>query len=242
MPLDRRRSGRVQAAISSRAQSEGVPVTVAHVCVACTQALNMSGAGLLLVTSMGLGEPVYATDPRTDRLAELQITLGAGPAHEALCQDRPVLVPDLAATGTQRRWPIFAPGAHDLGVRAVFAFPLLVGAIAVGVLEVNRQLPGWLSPDQLADALLYADAALLVTLRLTLDKTGDAPAGTGQASDGYAGRWAEVHQATGMVAVQLSVGLSEAFVRLRAYAYTNDRRLAEVARDIVARRLRLEPD
>ena len=45
-----------------------------------------------------------------------------------------------------------------------------------------------------------------------------------------------------MVSAQLGVAIGEAFVRLRAYAYAQDRRLSDVARDIVARRLRLTPD
>jgi hypothetical protein len=47
---------------------------------------------------------------------------------------------------------------------------------------------------------------------------------------------AEIDQATGMLTVQLGVGVAEAFARLRAHAYASDRRLAHVARDIVARR------
>src|SRR4029077_3082717 len=53
---------------------------------------------------------------------------------------------------------------------------------------------------------------------------------------------AEIDQATGMASEQLDVAIGQAFVRLRAYAYAQDRRLSEVARDIVARRLRLNPD
>jgi hypothetical protein len=45
-----------------------------------------------------------------------------------------------------------------------------------------------------------------------------------------------------MLTVQLGVTAAEALTRLRAYAYTQDRRLADVASDIVARRLRLYPD
>ena len=51
---------------------------------------------------------------------------------------------------------------------------------------------------------------------------------------------AEIDQATGMLTEQLQVGIEEAFVRLRAYAYAQERRLTDVAGDIVARRLRLE--
>jgi len=53
---------------------------------------------------------------------------------------------------------------------------------------------------------------------------------------------AEIDQATGMLTVQLGVPAGEAFARLRAYAYSQDRRLADVAGDIVARRLRLHRD
>ena len=55
-------------------------------------------------------------------------------------------------------------------------------------------------------------------------------------------RRAEIDQATGMLTEQLGVSITDAFVRLRAYAYSNDLRLADVARDIVARRLRLPFD
>ena len=53
---------------------------------------------------------------------------------------------------------------------------------------------------------------------------------------------AEIDQATGMLTEQLGASIGDAFVRLRAYAYANDLRLTDVARDIVARRLRLHPD
>ena len=52
----------------------------------------------------------------------------------------------------------------------------------------------------------------------------------------------EVHQATGMIIVQLGVTAAVALIRLRAYAYAQDRRLRDVAADVVARRLRFDPD
>jgi len=67
-------------------------------------------------------------------------------------------------------------------------------------------------------------------------------AGPGGQPAGLASYRAEIDQATGMLTEQLGVGISDAFVRLRAYAYGNDLRLADVARDIVARRLQLFPD
>ena len=48
----------------------------------------------------------------------------------------------------------------------------------------------------------------------------------------------EVHEASGMVAVQLQVTVTDAFSWLRAYAAVTQRPLVDVARDIIASRLR----
>jgi ANTAR domain len=96
-----------------------------------------------------------------------------------------------------------------------------------------RSSPGRLSYAHFGDGLILADAATV----LLLDGLGD---GAAESSDGNSGMLggqppdltqprAEVDQATGMVMVQLGVPPAEAFVRLWAYAYAQDRRLAEVA-------------
>lgn len=234
--MDKERARRVRQAIDARALTDGMPPTVRHVCLACVDSLKMSGAGVILTSTMGLCAPAYASDPRAEQLAELQITVGEGPGAEAVRADRPVLVPDLRAADALRRWPMFAAQADALGVRAVFVFPLAIGAISVGVFEVSRDTPGWLAPENTADALLFADAALMVTL-----EPGDS-ATAGATGDGLVERWAEIHQATGMISAQLEVGLAQAFVRLRAYSFAHERRLGEVAGDVVARRLRFERD
>ena len=96
---------------------------------------------------------------------------------------------------------------------------------------------------QLGDLLILADAA---TVMLLGSANGHAENGDGAGLDGQAPdlalHRAEIDQATGMLTVQLGVTAGEAFARLRAYAYAQDRRLADVAGDIVARRLRLDPD
>jgi hypothetical protein len=180
-------------------------------------------------------------------LEDLQFTLGQGPGLEAVATGAPVLVADLREQAA--RWPGFVPGAIELKVQAVFAFPLRIGAISVGVLTAHRAVLGPLTGAQLADALALADAVTLLLLRHAPGDAGDAGDGARQSGRPRPG-WAqpstyrpEVHQATGMISVQLDVSLSEALVRLRAYAYGNDRPIAEVAADVVARRLRFEdPD
>jgi hypothetical protein len=68
--------------------------------------------------------------------------LGEGPCHDVLASAAPVLAADLGDAESARRWPAFTPAAHDLGAEAVFAVPLIVGAIRAGVLGLYRGTPG----------------------------------------------------------------------------------------------------
>jgi hypothetical protein len=234
------RAIRVLAAINAVAAAQGVPVAVHHVCLACAAAVQASGAALYLIGEPGLCEPLYVTTPVSEQVAELQVMLGEGPGTDALGHDHPVLVPALGSEASMQRWPAFAPAAVAVGVSAVFAFPLVMGAISVGALEIHRDQEATLSADELAQALLFADAALPRVLdHLSGPDTVD---GADLPSGGFEYRWAEVHQATGMISVQLNSDLIVAFVRLRAHAYRTGRRLSQVARDVVERRLRFDPD
>jgi hypothetical protein len=152
---------------------------------------------------------------------------------------------DLGDEDSGRRWPGFAASAGRLGAGAVFAFPLSVGAIRAGVMDLYRGSSGPLPGTSFGDGLILADAATLLDgLRHNEDSAAAAADGlpvNGQPPD-LALHRAEIDQATGMLTMQLGTSIAEAFARLRAYAYTSDRRLADVASDIVARRLRLHRD
>ena len=52
----------------------------------------------------------------------------------------------------------------------------------------------------------------------------------------------EIHPASGMVSVQLGVSVTEALIRIRAYAFDHGVLLEDIAKDIVARRKRFESD
>jgi hypothetical protein len=216
---------------------DGVTGSLWRLCAAAAQALSASGAAVALMADNGVRGVTVASDPASERIVELQALLGEGPGTAARAGQRPVLVPDL--TTAMARWPVYTPAAGDLGVRAVFAFPLQVGAAQLGVLEIFRVRPGPLSGGELRQALMFAEVALTTLL----DGQENAPLGA--AADGLAGaveHRAELFQAQGMVMVQLGVSLAEALVRMRAHAYAENRRLGEVAAEIIARRLRFDPD
>ena len=191
---------------------------------------------------------MHVTDRASEQLAELQLMLGEGPCRDVLAAAAPVLAADLGDEESGRRWPAFTAEARHTGAMAVFAFPLMIGAIRMGVIGLYRHSPGVLSRPQLRDCLLLADTATVLLLD-SLGGGGTPAAGgdgheaapAGQSPD-LAVHRVEIDQATGMLTVQLGLTAAEAYARLRAYAYARDRRLADVAGDIVARRLRLDPD
>ena len=218
----RRAAEILRAAWGESPDGSGLPASLT---VACVRSLPVSGVGLALMTDAGPAGIVAATDGAARELEELQFTLGEGPCVDASGTGRPVLQPDLAATAPLR-WPAFAAGALEAGVRAVFAFPLRVGAIRVGVLDLYRDRAGPLSTGDLGEALSYADAATLVLL--------DAQAGSPVlVAVPVLDDRAEVHQATGVVSVQAAVGLAEALVLLRARAFADQRPLADLARGVL---------
>jgi GAF domain-containing protein len=220
------------------ARADGMPVAVEHVGAVAILVAGADAAAVAVVLSASPRETIYASDRLASTVEELTLTLGEGPGVDALA-DGPVLVSDLTDTDCLVRWPVFAPAATQAGVRAVFALPLRIGAIRIGVLNLYRAEPCGLDHEQLADALVLADTmgALL------LDEAGrDRPRPNGSLPEYAGAQHPVVHQATGMVIVQLGVTAAVALVRLRAYAYAQDRRLRDVAADVVARRLRFDPD
>jgi GAF domain-containing protein len=196
----------------------------------------MSGAGIMLMSGDVPAGSLCTTDDVSALIEDLQFTLGQGPCVDAFTHGRPVLEPDLSAA-TAARWPAFTPPALDAGVRAVFGFPLQVGAVRLGALNLYRDQPGPLSDDQHADALVMADVASHVVLAMQAAESADDVA---TSLDVGADFHLVVHQASGMVAARLGVTVGEALIRLRAYAFARDLTLTEVAEEIVGRRLRLD--
>ncbi|MEJ3742927.1 ANTAR domain-containing protein [Actinomycetes bacterium KLBMP 9797] len=219
-------------------QAQGGPIAVDHVCHVVAAAAGVDGAAVTVVLGAIARETVYATDEIAAELAELALTLGEGPGVDAV-SGGPALAVDLTGSDCLARWPVFAPAAASTGAGAVFALPLHVGAVRVGVLDLYRAQSGSLDGDQLADALLLADTACALLLDAA---QRDRPHPGGHRPEPAFVAHPEVHQATGMITVQLGVTAAVALIRLRAYAYAHDRRLRDVAADVVARRLRFEPD
>ena len=197
---------------------------------ACAAALPVTGVALIAMTDSGPGAILAATDGPARRLEELQFTYGEGPCVDSSTLGHPVLEPNLSRGGMVR-WPAFTRGALDAGVQAVFAFPLQVGGIRVGVLDLYRDIAGNLDDVALAEALAFTDAATSLLLHLQAATPASGPPWLN------ADVHSSVHQATGMIAVQAGVTLLEALVLLRARSFAADRSITAVANDVVSRLL-----
>lgn len=217
-----------------------------RVCVLSMSEVGVSGAGVTVMASVADGlaghrGQLWATGAVTRRLEGLQLTAGEGPCLDAYGEGAPVLAADLH---TERsRWLGFAPEAIAAGAAAVFSLPLQVGVVRLGTLDLHRDTVGALSRAQLAEALMLA--ALATETLLELADTGptaesletvDKPAGLGWLTDVHA----EVHQASGMVAAQARIGVGEALLRLRGYAFAHAEPIDEVAARVIARDLVLD--
>ncbi len=230
------RTARVWAWIAAAREGDA-PVSLAALCRAAANWLAVDGASVTVVSGLGVREPLSATGELSARLEELLFTTGEGPGADDFMFGSPMLIPDLELV--TERWPGFVPAAVAAGARALFAFPLQAGAIRVGVLSLYRAQPGPLTPQQLADALVFGDIAL----QLLLDSAAGISGLAGyQPLDGLSGSRAEVYQATGMISVQLGVSLEEALVRLRAHAFAASTPLDDVAGNVVRRLLRFDPN
>jgi hypothetical protein len=211
------------------------------VCAACVGGLDIDGAGLSVLTATASRETLWATDEVAELLEDLQFTLNEGPCMEAATTGSPVFVADLHHSSQTGRWPIFdAALAEQAEVGALFALPLQWGTVNLGVLDLYRVTPGALVAAARRDVLAAVEAAAVMMLSQRTEPEDPAGGNHGWLGRDLGGR-TEIHQATGMVLDQLRASPIDALARMRAYAFAERRLLIDVARDVIARRLRFTP-
>ena len=209
---------------------DGFAGQLQQLCRTLTSDLAVTGAAMNLMSPAGSEAVVAASDDHSRDVDELQFATGEGPCKDAFSSRRPVLTPDLRAV-THSRWPAYASAARELGVVGVFAFPLHVGAVVLGVLDVYADMPGSLSEKQVAAALTTAQLATEIILDGHLVSTdGRLDRDLSTALE----HRVEVYQAQGMVVSDLGVDPVEALARMRAHAFGNEIPLLDLARDIIS--------
>lgn len=229
--MDQRRERLWRVVTGERPGSDG---WVQALCLGCVAVLGSVDAAAVTLRSESRAQELHgASDGWAAELEQAQYTLGEGPGVTAFARGGGVLVEDVAVA--RPRWPAFVEVAERAGVGAMFAFPLQVGAIRLGTLDLYSRRPGGLRPEEVTDAMVLADLAATVLLHQF-----DVAHRSGRDAPRPATSYQDVNIATGMLAAQLRVSLDDAFARLRAHAYSEGRSVVDVARDVVAWRIDLD--
>ena len=225
----------IDAEPASEGDPSGAPGLLRRLCSALTHTLPATWAGLSLAEDGQVGSTLTGSDRHARRLEDLQFDLGEGPCVESVATRRPVLEADVAGRGT-RRWPAYGPAAQQHGVRSVFAFPLIMGAVCVGALDIYQDRPAALSPAAVLEATAFA------ALAVRWLESGQAQAVAGELDphvDEVLAPRQPVYLAQGMLMADLRITAEEAVALLRAHAFSHGRPVVDVAQDVVAGRLRL---
>lgn len=226
---------RIQRVIEAfEAQPPGPPES--RLCTAASTLLDTTGVGVSIGASHDLVDSGLQTVCATEggRPGEArQFDLGEGPSYTAHRTGWPVQVPDLEHDDT---WPAFSKAAVALGFRAVFAFPLRSGTVGLGAMALYQHVVGELTSEQYADALIVARFALNVLTSLQAGRPEDE---LDQVFTDTQSSSMEVHQASGMVSVQLGITVGAALAVLRAHAYSEACSLPEVATQVIDHDLQL---
>ena len=178
-------------------------------------------------------EIVSTTGPDARHLDELQFDLGEGPCWDAVRLGEPVAEADLASSGL-RRWPVFAAAATaEVSAASIYAFPIAVGSLRFGAVDLFAKTRLTFSPRQTRQATEMAGVIGRHLLRDAVDRGNDADSPAGSRSSRRV-----VHQATGMVLAQLEITAEEAMLVIQGHAFSVGEPVTAIASDILERRLR----
>jgi len=228
--------------MTSNATGAFISARMERLCRDGVRSVAVDGGSIALVSSQGASFTLGATDTMAAELEEIQMTLGEGPYLDAASSLSPVQVHNFAdpATDSAERWPFLAKEVAKLDVCALFGFPVCFGDVPVGTIGLYRRMPGELSEAEFGAALAAADdiaASLLdqetwaeVGRLASAEEAAPVRLGTGTPL---------VHQAAGMTMIHLDVSIAEAMALLRATAFAEGMALADLAREVVERRVRL---
>ncbi|CAN5358511.1 GAF domain-containing protein [soil metagenome] len=198
-------------------------------CAPFMGSLPVAGVSVTIISLSGTPVNLGASDATAERIDQLQFELGDGPQWSAARSGELQLIEDVASGGLDP-WPIFRAGLGQLAVGALFCVPMRMGAVTVGVVTLYGTSTTTLTPGQHATALAIASALAPAAVREALrsaEKQSDD-------SETPPALRREVHQATGILLVQLNTTATIAYVRLQAYAFANGLSVQSVARDVVA--------
>jgi transcriptional regulator with GAF, ATPase, and Fis domain len=182
-------------------------------------------AGIFLAEGDGMTSPVH-TGPIVVAMDALQVLNGEGPCLEAVAQQVIVYAEDL---GSDQRWPQFCPEAKAAGIRSVLALPLADEARR-GALNLYARYPSAFGVVDRGKAVILTSLATLALSAAHLHENEERRAENLH----LALRTRElIGQAEGILMQRERINADEAFDILRRASQHLNRKLREVAQDLV---------
>jgi hypothetical protein len=194
--------------------------------------LPVTGASVSTLGDFLGSQTVSATDRSAAWLDELQFDLGEGPCWDALRLAAPVKETDLRGERGPARWPGFGRAVQDREIASIFAFPLTVGSLRFGAVDLYSHVPLDLDGVQTRHASALASAIARRVLRDSITATEFRDEGS---LSPFSRR--QVHQATGMVLAQLDIDADDALLLLQSRAFATESSVMSVADDVLAGRV-----
>lgn len=216
-----------------------------HLCAVAKSLIHLDHVSICLQTETGLVSLV-GSDPLAVSADKMQNLWGVGPSFSVFSTDdiqngAVLYVEDVTAL-VDPRWPLLGDLSSQLGVTAIYAFALRSGGASVGVITGYSHRPASLTTQQIADGLVLA--TIVTEVLLGLQAIGHGPdhdvnhISTEPVLNEILGSFPSsslvMHQAAGMLAERLHIGIVEAQIRLRALAFRRDDTLEELSRQIIA--------
>ncbi|TFC12247.1 ANTAR domain-containing protein [Cryobacterium algoritolerans] len=202
-----------------------------NLCGPFLSSLPITGASISTLGAPFGTETVCASDEQAAQIDEIQFDLGEGPCWDAISIRRPVLSADIRNPSAS--WPMFVRAIETTDVVGLFAFPMFIGSLNIGAVELYSTRRGSMSPSQIDDAIVLVSLAARQVLRRALFARPGIP--DANDDEGYSRR--VVHQATGMLLAQLDLPAADALLVLRGYAFSHGRTVRDVATDVVLRKI-----
>lgn len=205
----------------------------------CAQSLDVTTGGVMLETPMGPLQLAAALTPEMEALERAEIENQDGPCHQAYLTGDRVVAEDLDHSDVSERWPSVYQQMRDLGLRAVYAFPLRLRDDRIGALNLYRDTPGELHPDDVRLGQAFADVAAIGILQAR--KVASAEERASQLQYALDSRIV-IEQAKGVISAERGTSVDEAFQAIRLHARSRNTKVRDVAAAIVDRGAGVLPD
>jgi GAF domain-containing protein len=170
-----------------------------------------------------------ASDPDVLRIDQAQYETGSGPCVQAF---RDGTVHEIPSTQTDERWPEFSATALEHGIRSTLSLPRRTGVASLGALNLySSEERSFSDEDRERGEAFAVQAAVVVS---NAQAYWDARALGENLNEAMKSR-ATIEQAKGILMGQSHVGADEAFDLLRMVSQRENRKLRDVAEELVDR-------